>query len=256
MVLITVIILTWQALSVGGTIPPYILPSPLNIINAICDNIGVLLRQTAITSLEAVSGFVAALIVAVVVAVAVVELPIFDRAITPFLAILQSIPVIAIAPLLVLWFGPGILGRILMAALVAFFPIALNLIAGLRSAEPDAAMLMSLLRAKRLHRYWYLQVPAASPFAFSGFKTGAALSIVGAIVAEFLVPVAGLGQVIVVASYQFNTALMFAAVTLIATLAVMFVGALRLIEAHVVFWHPSMRAHSDHTTATAIRSAS
>jgi NitT/TauT family transport system permease protein len=238
-------LIIWQLASVSNMVSAYVLPSPSTIIRTLLHNAPLLCQQTTFTLSEAILGFVLALALAVLVAVAVVECRPIDRALTPFLGVLQSIPVIAIAPILVVWFGPGLLGRILLAALIAFFPMVLNLISGFRSPEPDARMLISLFRASALQRYRYLIIPAAMPFVFSGLKTGAALSLVGAIVAELLVPVAGLGQVMTIAAYQFDTSLMFAAVTMSAASAMILVGILRLLEARVIFWHPSIRPQHD-----------
>ncbi|MCA9924144.1 MAG: ABC transporter permease subunit, partial [Anaerolineales bacterium] len=163
--------------------------------------------------------------------------PLAERLISPYLVASQAIPVIAIAPLLTIWITSTYWARVLVAALVVFFPILINIIAGMRSVPTELYELMHSLQANRRQIFTKLELPSALPILLAGLKVGATLSVIGALVGEFVQPkTEGLGYLLVTARYQFKTDLVFVVLLTLATIALLLYGMVALLEKRVLRW--------------------
>ena len=213
-------LLVWEAAILIWKFPAFILPGPglvaLRFIRAISD--GSLIRHFMITLFEVVMGLVIGAGCATVLGYLLAKSPASERFLSPYLVASQAIPLVAIAPLLIIWFGPGLFSKILICSLIVFFPILINTIVGVRAVPDTLRDLMRSLHASRQQTLRLLEVPAALPVFLGGLRVGATLSVIGAVVGEFVGSDRGLGFLINVGRGQYDTALVFAAIfTLIAS---------------------------------------
>ena len=216
--------------------PSYILPAP----SAIAKEISVywprLLPHALVTISEVVIGFVFAILVAVPLAVTITYSKVMERTIYPLIVASQTIPKVAIAPLLLVWFGYGFTPKIVIVVLLSFFPIIINTVMGLNSASPEMIHLARSMGASGWQMFWKFRLPQALPNVFGGLKLAIVLAVIGAIVAEFIGADQGLGYVILVAGGNFNIARQFAAIILISAIGMIFFQILERIERAVVPW--------------------
>lgn len=233
-----VTLFVWQAAIGLNDFPAFILPSPGQVANraglALAD--GTLARHTLITLGESLSGLTLGLIVAALLGYLLAQSPTLERLLAPYIVASQSIPIVAVAPLLIIWFGSGLTSKILICALIVFFPVLINIIVGLRSVEPDLRDLMRTLRASRWQTFLNLELPAALPLLLSGLKIGATLSVIGAVVGEFSGSNSGLGFLIIAARGQFDTPLVFVAVFALIAIALSMYGSVALLEKILFAW--------------------
>lgn len=231
--------LGWELLS--WQYPPALLPSPLEVINAMWAKSSLLLEATASTALAAACGLLASSLGGIGGAMLFERSRWMERALYPYAVLLQTVPIVAIAPLLVVWLGYGLPPAIASASIVAFFPVLTSANLGLRSVGPEQVELFSLYGARWWHTLTLLRLPAALPFLFSGLRTAAGLSVIGAIVGEFVGSNGfppSLGYVVLRSSRSADTALTFGAVFSSALLALGFFGMVRLLEHRVIgSWH-------------------
>jgi NitT/TauT family transport system permease protein len=219
---------------------PIILPAPSGIVRALVNDFANLAIQTAITMIEAVVGFLLGAGIAVVLAVIFVHSRLLQAALYPFAVALKSTPLIAIAPVLVLWFGNGLLSKIVMAATVAFFPVLVNAVKGLMSIDAEAADLMRSLSASPMQVLWKIRLPASLGYLFASLKIASTLAVVGAVIGEFTGATAGIGNVIKTSSYYLDAPLMFAAIAMIACGGIVFFAGVAWLERRIVFWQSPM----------------
>jgi NitT/TauT family transport system permease protein len=233
-----IFLIAWELMARFGNLPAYILPSPGRIVTKLAVVIlnGTLLHHTWITFLEVIGGLALGLMVATVLGYGLAKSVPIERAIAPYLVASQAVPVVAIAPLLVIWFGAGMFSKILISSLIVFFPILINTIAGVRSVPTDLHDLMRSLRATRWQTFLKLEVPAALPVLLAGLKIGATLSVIGAVVGEFSGSSAGLGFMISLADGQYDTARMFVGVLALVVMALTLYGTVSLIERRALRW--------------------
>ena len=217
---------------------PFILPGPervwARLLTVIAD--GTLWRHTATTLAEVLAGLALGTSVAFVLGYLLSRSRTVERVVAPYIVASQSIPIVAIAPLLVIWFPAGITSKIIVSALIVFFPILISCIAGLRSAEPDLRDLMRALAATRWQTFTKLELPAAMPMLVSGLKVGATLSVIGAVVGEFVGADRGLGFLVKQGQGLYDTPLMFVAVISLVVIAMSLYGLVVLIERHLLAW--------------------
>ncbi len=213
--------------------PEYLVPAPWDLPSAVPTGFA---DHVWVTAQEVLLGFAAANSLAFVVAVCFVQSRLLERGMYPLAIALKTTPIVAIAPLLVLWFGTGLLSKVVAAALISFFPMLVNTIRGLRAADPEADELFTALRATRRQRFLRLQVPTSLPYVFAALKISASLAVVGAIVGEFVGAKAGLGFVILQSSYNFQTAQLFVAIIGAAVLGITLFGFISLVERRVCRW--------------------
>jgi NitT/TauT family transport system permease protein len=210
----------WWLIVWAFSIRPFLLPTPLEVAEAVVGDWRRLAAATASTAIAAGAGFLAAAVLGVAAGSLLSASRLLERGFYPLTLLLQMVPLVALAPILVLWFGYGIRSAIASAAIVALFPVIANTLGGLRSVERDLEELFTLCGASRLSRWWRLRLPAAVPSIVTGLRIAAGLAVIGAVVGEFVSAYAGdqapLGMVIVSAMREFRTDLMFGAIGLAA----------------------------------------
>ena len=231
-------LLGWQVLAQLGSFPSYMLPAPAQVwarfVQVLRD--GSLLRNSAVTLLEVLLGLGLGVSVAAVLGYLLAKSLPLERLLSPYIVASQSIPIVAIAPLLVIWFGPSLVSKVLICALIVFFPVLINIVVGLRSVPEDLRDLMRSLRATRWQTFRLLEVPAALPVLLGGLRIGATLSVIGAVVGEFVGANRGLGFLINVGRGMFDTALVFVAVFALVAMAMALYGSVALLEMRLLAW--------------------
>ena len=225
-------LLLWEGLVRFGGFPPYILPGPGLVWERLLELLanGNLLRHSLVTLWEVLLGLVLGVSVAAGLGYALAKFDWLERLLSPYIVASQSVPVVAIAPLLVIWFGAGLLSKVLIAALIVFFPVLINTIVGLRSVPVGLRDLMRSLQATPWETFRLLEVPAALPIFLGGLRVGATLAVIGAVVGEFVGADRGLGFLVNLGRGLYDTALVFVAVFTLVTLAMLLYGAVVLIE--------------------------
>ena len=216
--------------------PEYILPSPLQILNDLFSNFSIYLNHTSITFFEAIMGYLLANIIGFAIAVVFTYSKSFEKGLYPYAIALKTTPIIAIAPILIIWFGTGMLSKIITAAIICFFPILVNSVKGLSSIDESHLDLFKSFSANKFQIFTKLRLPNALPFIFSALKISAGLAVVGAIVGEFVGAKAGLGFLILTSSYYLDTTKMFTAVILSAILGMIIFYSVSFLEKRIVFW--------------------
>jgi len=235
------VLVVWQVYVVVSGVPESSLPSPTEIASAGWDQRQLLIDNLWPTVAEILIGFAAAIVLGVLLAILIRSSKVVERALYPWLVVSQMIPIVAIAPIFVIWTGFDLRPKVMVIALVAFFPIAVNMIDGLRAADPQLLRLMRTMNATSSQRLRHAQIPAALPFLFSGLKIGAALSVIGAVFAEWVGSSEGLGYLILVLNNATETATMFAVVFLLAVIGIALFGAVLLAERLLLPWYYAER---------------
>jgi NitT/TauT family transport system permease protein len=223
----------WKVATILGGYPDYILPAPEVVAErgARAIGSGLLWEHTAATVVEIVLGFTLGAVVAVVVGIALGKSVLIERVLSPYIVAAQAVPILALAPLLDIWFGGGLLARVVICALIVFFPIAIATMVGIRSADPLLAEMLRSLGASGAQRTRLLEVPSALPVIFGGLRVGVTLSVIGAVVAEWAGASTGLGVLINIANQGlFDTPLMFVALATLAIIGLTFHGLVVLAE--------------------------
>lgn len=231
-----IFILIWQSNVYIFNIPKYLIPAPLDIVNNINDNFRLLLIDSSITLLEALLGFVVGCSFGFVFAVLFSSSPLLEKGLYGYFIAFQTIPIIAIAPLLVLWFGNGLWGKIVMSAFVCFFPVVVNTTLGFKYVDKNSIDLMKILNARKSEIFFRLRLPSAMPYLFTALKISASLSVIGAIVSELAGAKQGIGFRIIISSYRLDTAMMFSAILFASLISLFFAKIVLLIEKKVFFW--------------------
>lgn len=234
-----VLLVLWQLLVTVGEYERFILPGPVDVWQQLWIVVGDgrLLKHSLITISEIVPGLLIGLLVATPLGYWLAKSSLAERLISPYLIASQAIPVIAVAPLLTIWVTSTYWARVLVAVLVVFFPILVNIVAGLRSVPAELYELMHSLQATPWQIFRKLELPAALPILLAGLKVGATLSVIGALVGEFVQPkTEGLGYLLVTARYQFKTDLVFVVLFTLATIALVMYGIVALLEKRVLRW--------------------
>jgi NitT/TauT family transport system permease protein len=232
----TLIIAAWEFLVRVFSVPQYLLPAPSVIAVDFTSNINSLLFHAGVTLWEAFLGFLLANALGILVAIAFAHSKTLEKGFYPFAIALKTTPIIAMAPLLILWFGNGIASKVAAAALVAFFPSIVNTTKGLKSIDSEALDLFKSLSASKWQIFSKLRFPTALPYIFSALKISTSLAVVGAIVGEFVGANKGIGFVILVSSYHLEIVKMFSAVIATALTGIIFFWVVSFIEKRVVFW--------------------
>lgn len=226
--------LQWGVPALG--VPAFILPTPTAVAQAALDPEGELLFHFGITALEAVGGLVVGSLIAFLIAVLFVHVPPLEDALYPWAIVLQTIPLVAIAPMLVIWFGNGMVSRAVMSGIFAFFPMLVNSVRGLRQADRATLELLQSYAVSRWQLFWTLRLPNSLPFIFTGLKIASTLAVIGAIVGEFAGANKGLGFVITVSTYYLNTDRTFAAIAFASIMGISLYLLLIVLERKLVFW--------------------
>lgn len=225
-----ILLLIWEVLTRALSVPQYLIPSPSVIGNTIINEFGSLVTDASVTLLEAVLGFLLGTSAAFTLGAFFVRSKLIENSISPIFVALQAVPIIAISPLLIIWFGNGLLSKVIMAAIACFFPMVITTAAGLKSVNPESLSLMRLLSATESQVFWKLRLPSALPFIFSGLKISATLSVIGAVVAELAGATQGIGFQVLISSYRTDTPMLFSAVIFSALIGIFFFNSVALLE--------------------------
>jgi NitT/TauT family transport system permease protein len=244
LVALLVLLTVWEALVRALQVPAFLVPPPSAVGRVATREVGTLWQAALITGQAALTGFGLSALVGVLVAVALASSRWLERALYPYTLFLQTVPIVAVAPLLVLWFGAGLRAVCASAFIVSVFPVIANTLTGLRSVEPALRDLFRLYGARRLATLGKLELPSALPHLVTGLRIASGLAVIGAIVGEFVAGfsegAAGLGILVLTAYRQLRTDLLFAAVLCASVLGMSLFGAVSLASARLLRrWHPS-----------------
>jgi NitT/TauT family transport system permease protein len=233
------VLAAWAVLVYGLEVPPFIAPSPQAVARTLILKYDLLLRNLAPTAIEAVLGFLLGNLAAIAIATVFVHNKVMEEAFFPVVVLINTIPVVAKAPILVLLFGNGMEPKIAIAALVCFFPTLVNMVRGLESVNPQAIELMRVLSASKREVFFKIRVQNSLPYLFSALKIAASTAVIGAIVGEWIGSTEGIGALIIQATYNFDSALLYATVVVGSSFSVLFFFVITAAERLVVRWQPS-----------------
>jgi ABC-type nitrate/sulfonate/bicarbonate transport system permease component len=243
--LAALLLLGWEAYVRLAAVPFTILPTPSRIVSASIQSAGLLAENAGQTLLETLLGFVLAVAVALVFAVAIDFSDLARRALLPLMVTSQTIPIVALAPLLVLWFGFGTLPKVLVVALVCFFPMVVAAVHGLSSTDPDLTSLYRTFGASRADVFRRVRVPTALPSFFSGVRVAVTYSVIGAIFGEYAGAFNGLGVLLQTAKSSYRTDLVFGAIVVTAALSLALFGLVSVVERLTIPWAMERRVNAD-----------
>jgi NitT/TauT family transport system permease protein len=235
------LLLWWQAV-VQFDIKPFIAPSPVAVAHVLVDRFGILMTNLAPTAIEAVCGFLLGNFAAVSLATVFVYSRTTEEALFPIAVMVNTIPVVAKAPILVLLLGNGMEPKIAIAAIICFFPTLVNMTRGLRDVRAEQLELMRILSATPREVFFRIRVPNALPYLFSALKIAASTAVIGAIVGEWIGSNTGIGALIIQATYNFDSPLLYATIVVGSTFSALFFAVISLAERSMLRWHT---AHKD-----------
>lgn len=230
------IIFFWEIIVRILQVPKWILPAPSVILKSLASNLPFMYDHTLTTLMEAALGFIVAIAISFIIAFAMDSIPLVKKSVYPILIISQTIPIISIAPLFIIWFGYGILPKIIVVQLVCFFPIVISLLGGLASVDEDQVNLLKSMGASKLELFKMVKLPASMPSFFSGLKISASYSIMGAIIGEWLGAEKGLGIFMTLAQKSFQTEKVFAAILIITALSLGIFALVSIMEKIIIPW--------------------
>ena len=236
--LMAAVIVVWELAIRLFNVSPFVLPAPTAVIRSLIASRGQLASAAGATAIEVVLGFVLAAITGMTVALVIVRFERFGRALYPLIVLFQNVPKIALAPIFVLWFGFNLAPKILLIVVIAFFPVAIDMLAGLQSVEPSFVALMQSVGASPGKILLRVRIPHSLPHLMAGLKVAITFSVIGAIVGEFAGASQGLGYVIQFASTQLDTPLIFAALAVVSVLGLASYYVVELAERLLVPWAP------------------
>ncbi|MFE9168264.1 ABC transporter permease [Streptomyces kebangsaanensis] len=220
----------WELAVEIFNVSSFVLAKPSEFIAATVEQRELLLTAAWVTTEEILYGFLLSVVVGVVLAVAIVRFEWLERAVYPLVVLFQVVPKVALAPIFILWFGYGLAPKLLLIVVIAFFPITLNMIVGLKAVDQDLLLLMKSVGSSRNQIMTRIQFPTSLPYLFAGMRIAITLAVIGAVVAEFAGARDGLGYLIQFASTQLDTPLMFAALTLVSLLGLVLYYGMSLLE--------------------------
>lgn len=233
------LIALWALLVYGLKVPPFVAPSPQLVAVTLVTKFDVLMTNLLPTAIEAISGFLLGNLAAILIATAFVHKKSLEQAFFPVVVLINTIPVVAKAPILVLLLGNGMEPKIAIAALICFFPTLVNMVRGLESVNPQALELMRVLSASKTETFFKLRLLNALPYLFSALKIAASTAVIGAIVGEWIGSTTGIGALIIQSTYNFDSAMLYATVIVGSAFSVLFFLVITLIERLVVRWQPA-----------------
>ena len=232
-VFIFLILVIWQLLSVSGIIPGFMLPSPVKVVKAFCKDFPLLMYHLEITLVEAFTGIFVSILFAFVFAIVMDRITFINRAVYPVLIVSQTIPTIAIAPLLILWFGYGMSSKVILIVLTCFFPITVSLLTGFASVDKDMIRLMESMGATRNQIMKYAKLPSSVKSLFSGLRISISYSIIGAVISEWLGGMRGLGVYMTRVKKSYSYDKLFAVIFLISALSLTLIKLITLLEKRI-----------------------
>lgn len=238
---IVLAILAWEIVVDVANVPEYIICKPSEVVAEFIDRPGYYLEHLWATLIATVAGLALGVLVAVLLALAMSYIPVFEYSVYPIIVTSQAVPKVALAPLFIIWFGFGISSKILMAFLICFFPLVIDTLSGLKSVNPDYVRMVRSMGASEWDVARRIKIPSALPHFFAGLKVASAFAMVGAVVGEFTGASEGLGYVIVQSQSTLNVQGVFASVVLLSIVGILLFYAVALVERLVIPWHASVR---------------
>lgn len=234
-------VLAWGVVARLSGLPKFILPSPMDVWSRLLKSLadGSLLYHTGVTLLEVTLGLLVGVTSATVLGYSLAKSRPLEKILSPYLVASQAIPIVAIAPLLAIWLGQGLLAKVVICALIVFFPVLVNTVVGVRAVPPSLYDMMKSLRATRWQVISKLEIPASLPVLLGGLRIGATLSVIGAIVGELVDAKAGLGFLLKVGDFQYDTSMVFVAVIMLVALALSLYGIVTVLERRFLKWQQS-----------------
>jgi NitT/TauT family transport system permease protein len=223
----------WEGACVWLKIPNYIVPPPHRVLERIVESWSLLCNHSLVSILEIMAGFALAAIGGILCAIAMVHSQRIEAVLEPFLVVSQVIPKVALAPLFIIWFGHGIEPKIIIAALIAFFPVLVNAVVGLRSVDAEIMELMNSIAASRRQIFWRVRLPNSLPYILPALKVAALLSVVGAMVGEFVGSDRGLGYLMILGDVNLDTDLLFAALAVVTAFGLVIYALIEMFERRV-----------------------
>ncbi|HXJ81114.1 MAG TPA: ABC transporter permease [Candidatus Methylomirabilis sp.] len=236
LLVLAALIALWDVIIRVFAVPAYVIPAPAAVWQALVKERVRLLDNAIPTIVESLGGFALGNLVAIAAAVAFVHNKVLERALYPVAVAVRTLPIVAIAPIFVLMLGNGYAPKIAIAALITFFPTLVNMVEGLESADPQALELMHVLSASKTEAFRYVRWPSSLPYLFSAMRIASTSSVLGALVAEWIGTNKGLGYLIVLTTYDFRTALLYAAMVVTSAIALAFFFVVSMMEWLLVRW--------------------
>jgi NitT/TauT family transport system permease protein len=235
------LLVAWHLVVVVFRPSSYLLPSPLDVVDELVQQWDLLWMHTVVTTQEMLVGFLLSVLISIPMALAIVSWRPLELATYPLLVISQAVPKVAIAPLMLVWLGFGAMPKIFVAVLIAFFPIVISTVVGLKSVPYEMLQLSRSMGLSRLGTFQKIQLPYALPHIFAGLKVGITLAVVGAVVGEFVGADKGLGYLLLFTLGRLNTRLMFADLVVLSALGVVAFWVVQIVERKTIPWHVSIR---------------
>lgn len=226
----------WEAATYLFKIPVFLVPPPSAVFAEFASSVPFYIQHTLITLRAVLIGFILSVVIGLFLAVVFSYSRLARATLYPLILLLQGVPKIALAPILIVFFGFGLQFQVVVIVSVAFFPVVINAVQGLEAVEPDLIVLSRVLCTPRLKEFWMIGLPSAAPSLFAGMKLAMTLSVIGAVVAEFVSSNAGLGNTLLRANADFNPAMGFAAVVLLSLMSFALFGLIRLAEIILLPW--------------------
>ncbi|PTL35459.1 ABC transporter permease [Candidatus Methylomirabilis limnetica] len=233
---IVLVLAVWEGVVKLFHVPEYLLPAPSIVLHRLVGMNSVLLAHTSITAMESALGFALGTVFGILLAVAFVHSRTMEMGVYPYAIALKTVPIVAIAPLLIVWFGNGILPKVIVSAIISFFPVVVNTTKGLRNVDAEAFDLFDSMSASRRQVFFKLRVPSSLPYLFAALRISSTLAVIGAIVGEFSGADRGLGFFIMISSHRLETVDMFVGILLSSLLGILFFYSVALIERLVIPW--------------------
>ena len=231
----------WQVLVDVFHVREVMMPSPIAVLRSLLESPAYFAQESAYTAATTLTGFGLAMVIGVLLAIVIVEVPVLNSTVYALIIAMNSIPKVAVAPLFVIWLGTGSAPKVAIAFLIACFAVVIDTVLGLRSVPKEMLELAYTMRGSRFDIFWRIRLPCALPSMFAGLKVAVSLALVGAIVGEFVASDHGLGYVILTAQGTFETAQIFAAALLLSIIGIVLFGVLAILERRLIPWHASHR---------------
>jgi len=235
------LVLIWQLSIFAFSIPNYLLPGPYVVMKEIYAQAPLLWGHTLVTLYETSLGFILAIAFAIPISVMVVWWKPVEKVVMPLMIFLQTVPKVSIAPLFIIWFGFGHFPKVLISFLLAYFPIVIEMITGMKDIEPEVVDLSKSMSATPLQVFAKIRIPNSLPYFFTGLKLGGLLSLVDAVIGEFMGSMEGLGYLVIYANDRLNTKLLFADLVVLLLLGKLIYSLIEWIEKYSISWHVVMR---------------
>ena len=239
--LVIIVLALWEIVIRVFRIPPYLIPAPAKVVEQLYLEWPRLWRESLFTTYAALGGFALSIVFGIPMALLIAYSRTVESFVYPLLVFSQSVPKIAIAPLFVVWFGFGIIPKVIAAFMLGFFPVVVSTVMGFKSVDPDMIDLARSMKASRLQTFLKIHLPQALPAIFSGLKVSVTLAVVGAVVGEFVGSNSGIGYVLQIANGNFDLPLMFAGLVVLSVIGVILFVAVDVAERLMIPWHASQR---------------